>query len=47
MSQLDKFVAFQALVELLQDHNKEHLLEETLEKCLAQKHLPAEKWKIT
>ena len=43
MSQLDKFVAFQALVELLQDHNKEHLLEETLEKCLAQKHLPAEK----
>ncbi len=45
MSQLDKFIAFRALVELLQENNKEELLEETLEKCLAQKDLPAENMK--
>lgn len=43
MSQMGKFVAFLALVELLHDHNKEHLLEETYEKCLAQQDWPAEK----
>ena len=45
MSQLDKFIAFQAMVELLHDQNKEDLLEETLEKCLAQQHLPSNKMK--
>ncbi len=39
MSQMGQFVAFKALVELLHDHNKEYLLEETYEKCLAQKDL--------
>lgn len=43
MSQIEKFAAFKALVELLQEQNKEDLLEETLEKCLAQQHLPIEK----
>lgn len=45
MSQLSKFIAFRAMVELLHDHNKEDLLEETLEKCLAQQHLPSNKMK--
>jgi amidophosphoribosyltransferase len=45
MSQLDKFVAFRAMVDLLHDNNKEELLEETLEKCLAQQHLPSNKMK--
>ncbi len=45
MSQLDKFIAFRAMVELLHDNNKEDLLEETLEKCLAQQHLPSNKMK--
>jgi amidophosphoribosyltransferase len=45
MSQLDKFIAFRALVELLNEHNKEELLEEALEKCLAQKDFPADKMK--
>lgn len=43
MSQIEKFAAFKALVELLQEQNKEDLLEETLEKCLAQQHLPLDK----
>lgn len=43
MSQMGKFVAFLALVELLHEDNKEHLLEETYEKCLMQKDWPAEK----
>lgn len=45
MSQLDKFIAFRALVELLQDTNSEDILDETLEKCLAQRHLPPENMK--
>lgn len=45
MSQMGKFVAFLALVELLHNDNKEHLLEETYEKCLEQKDWPAEKMK--
>lgn len=45
MSQLDKFIAFRALVDLLHDNNKEELLEEILEKCLAQQHLPTNKMK--
>lgn len=43
MSQIEKFAAFKALVELLQEHNKEDLLEETLEKCLAQQQVPIDK----
>ncbi|MBK9109725.1 MAG: amidophosphoribosyltransferase [Saprospiraceae bacterium] len=45
MSQMGQFVAFLALVELLHDDNKEYLLEETYEKCLAQQEWPAEKMK--
>jgi amidophosphoribosyltransferase len=45
MSQLDKFIAFRAMVDLLSDTNKEDLLDETLEKCLAQQHLPSTKMK--
>jgi len=37
MSQLSKFVAFTALVELLHDNNQEHLLEETYDRCLARR----------
>lgn len=43
MSQMGKFVAFLALVELLNEDNKEHLLEETYEKCLQQQDWPVEK----
>lgn len=38
MSQLSKFVAFTAMVELLYDTNQEHLLEETYERCLAHRN---------
>ncbi len=42
MSQLGKFIAFKAMVELLHDTNNDHLLEETYEKCLAQVNAPIE-----
>ncbi|MBK8243458.1 MAG: amidophosphoribosyltransferase [Saprospiraceae bacterium] len=42
MSQLGKFIAFKAMVELLHDTNNDHLLEETYEKCLAQVDAPIE-----
>lgn len=42
MSVMGKFVAFQALVELLKDNGKEHLLDEVYEKCKSQQHLPKE-----
>jgi amidophosphoribosyltransferase len=45
MSQLDKFIAFRALVELIHDQNKEELLDECFEKCLAQQNLPTNKMK--
>ncbi len=45
MSQMGKFVAFLALIELIHEHHMEHVLEETYEKCLAQKELPPEKMK--
>jgi len=35
MSRLGDFIAFQAAVELLKDHNKEQILEQTYQKCLA------------
>ena len=45
MSKLKEFVAFRALVALLEDHDKEHLLQETYERCKAQEHLPKEEIK--
>ena len=40
MSKMKEFVAFRALVELLKDNNKEHLLDETYFRCLNQLELP-------
>lgn len=45
MSKINEFVAFRALVELLKDHKKEHLLQETYKRCKATEHLPKEKIK--
>ena len=40
MSRMKEFVAFRALVELLKDNKKEHLLQETYKRCKAQEKLP-------
>lgn len=40
MSRMKEFVAFRALVELLKENGKEHLLEEAYQRCKAQEHLP-------
>ncbi len=45
MSRMKEFVAFQALVALLKENNKEHLLQETYERCKAQELLPKDKIK--
>ncbi|TXB62851.1 amidophosphoribosyltransferase [Phaeodactylibacter luteus] len=42
MSKMKEFVAFRALVELLKENGKEHLLQEAYERCKAQEHLPKE-----
>ncbi len=42
MSKMKEFVAFRALVALLEENNKEYLLEEAYERCLAQKDKPKE-----
>lgn len=42
MSRMKEFVAFRALVELLKEHDKTHLLQEAYERCKAQEHLPTE-----
>ena len=42
MSKMGEFVAFRALVGLLKDNGKEHLLQECYERCKAQEHLPKE-----
>lgn len=42
MSKMKEFVAFRALVELLEETNQEHLLEEAYHRCKAQEGLPAE-----
>lgn len=42
MSKLKEFVAFRAMVELLEQNNKSHLLQEAYERCKAQEHKPAE-----
>ncbi len=40
MSQMGKFVAFRAMVELLKENGKEHLMEEAYDRCVQQKDLP-------
>lgn len=45
MSRMKEFVAFRALVELLEENGKEYLLEETYERCKAQEGLPKEEMK--
>ncbi|MCB0579274.1 MAG: amidophosphoribosyltransferase, partial [Phaeodactylibacter sp.] len=45
MSRMKEFVAFRALVELLKEDDKEHLLKETYLRCKAQEHLPTEEIK--
>ncbi|HKK79474.1 MAG TPA: hypothetical protein VJ933_07575, partial [Phaeodactylibacter sp.] len=40
MSRMKEFVAFRALVELLKEQDKTHLLQEAYERCKAQEHLP-------
>ena len=42
MSRMQEFVAFRALVALLKENDKEHLLQEAYERCKAQEHLPKE-----
>lgn len=42
MSRLKDFVAFQAMLALLKDHNKEHMLQEVYVKCKAQEEAPKE-----
>lgn len=42
MSRMKDFVAFQAMVELLNETNQAHLLQEVYQKCKAQMHLPKE-----
>ena len=45
MSVMGDFVAFSALVELLKENGKEHLLDETYEKCKSQQSLPKDQIK--
>ena len=45
MSRMNEFVAFRALVALLKENKKEHLLKETYDRCKAQEHLPKEQVK--
>jgi amidophosphoribosyltransferase len=42
MSRLKDFVAFQAMLGLLKDHNKEDMLQDVYQKCKAQESLPKE-----
>lgn len=45
MSKMKDFVAFQALVTLLNENGKEKLLKEAYDRCVAQKDLPKEQIK--
>ncbi len=45
MSKMGEFVAFRALVALLEENNMDHLLDETFERCKAQEELPVAKMK--
>ncbi len=42
MSKLKEFVAFQAMIKLLEETNQSHLLQETYERCKAQEGKPVE-----
>jgi amidophosphoribosyltransferase len=42
MSKMNEFVAFRALVALLKENKKEHLLQECYDRCKAQEQLPKE-----
>jgi amidophosphoribosyltransferase len=42
MSKMGEFVAFRALVALLKEHGREHLLHEAYQRCKAQEDLPKE-----
>lgn len=42
MSKMNDFVAFQALVQLLRESDRGHLLREAYDRCKASEHLPAE-----
>ncbi|MGC9355788.1 MAG: amidophosphoribosyltransferase, partial [Mariniphaga sp.] len=42
MARLDKFIAFNATIELLKDQGKEHIIEEVYRKCKEQENLPKE-----
>ena len=42
MAVLERFVAFNAAIELLKDHGKEGLIQEVYQKCKAQENLPKE-----
>ena len=45
MAILGDFVAFQAAIELLKDNNKQRIIEDVYEKCIAQINLPKEEMK--
>lgn len=45
MSRMRDFVAFNAVIELLKENNKEHILDEVYEKAKLQEHLPKEQVK--
>jgi amidophosphoribosyltransferase len=42
MAVLDKFIAFNATIELLKDTNQEHIIDEVYRKCKEQENLPKE-----
>ena len=42
MAVLDKFIAFNATIELLKDTHQEHVIEEVYRKCKEQENLPKE-----
>lgn len=45
MAKMGDFIAFEAAIALLKDHNKEHVIEEVYQKCKAQEQLPKEQIK--
>nr|MBS0037054.1 amidophosphoribosyltransferase [Saprospiraceae bacterium] len=45
MSQMSQFVAFRAMVELLRESDREHMLEEAYQKCIDQQFLPKDQIK--
>jgi amidophosphoribosyltransferase len=42
MAVLGRFIAFNAAIELLKDHDKQHVIDEVYNKCKAQQNLPKE-----